>query len=197
MLVAPPRCLHRSPLRARTHRARVRRGYRTARLTAASGDWAPMRRTGILTTDANLVIRSWDVSGADHGGRGREGVRTVTGVAGTRSRHARCLALLRDTLASGAVTVLAPAIHHFLIACDPIEPSGEFDRMQQRVVVTPLSNDLSTVGLAISIEDVTGRLERERRLARALATRIRTFAARPSRISARTASTVPDRWAWH
>ena len=40
--------------------------------------------------------------------------------------------------------------------------------MQQRVVVTPLSNDLSTAGLAISIEDVTGRLERERRLARAL-----------------------------
>ncbi len=128
-----------------------------------------MRRTGILTTDANLVIRSWDaVLERMTGVEAEKACGQPLALLAPEADARGVLALLRDTLASGAVTVLAPAIHHFLIACDPIEPSGEFDRMQQRVVVTPLSNDLSTVGLAISIEDVTGRLERERRLARAL-----------------------------
>ena len=79
------------------------------------------------------------------------------------------LALLQESLATGGVTVLAPAIHHFLIPCKPVEPCDEFDRMQQRVVATPLSNDTATVGLAISVEDVTPRVAAEHSLARDLA----------------------------
>ncbi len=76
--------------------------------------------------------------------------------------------LLREPLISGAVQVLAPALHKFLIPCAPVEPSTEFDRMQQRVVVGALRDDDRAVGLVVTIEDVTARLERERQLARQL-----------------------------
>lgn len=128
-----------------------------------------MRHTGLLTTDANLVVLSWDevlerltrVSSAEACGRPLSALAPDAEARGL-------LALLRESLATGSVTVLAPAIHHFLFECPPAEPSTEFDRMQQRVTVTPLSNDVATVGLAISIEDVTQRLEGERALGRAL-----------------------------
>ena len=64
--------------------------------------------------------------------------------------------------------MLAPALHKFLIPCPPLEPSDEFDRMQQRVVIGALRDEEHAVGLVVSIEDVTARLEQERRLARQL-----------------------------
>src|SRR4030095_10149669 len=52
-----------------------------------------------------------------------------------------------------------------LIPCPPQEPSAQFDRMQQRVTVAPLRHDAEIVGLIITIEDVTWRLEAERDVA--------------------------------
>jgi HEAT repeat protein len=69
---------------------------------------------------------------------------------------------------SGAAQVLAPALHKFLIPCPPLEPSREFNRMQQRVVVGALRDESHAVGLVVAIEDVTMRLEHERALAREL-----------------------------
>jgi len=129
-----------------------------------------MRRTGLLTTDAGLVVRSWDA-----GLEAMTGVPAVNAVGHPLSElcpdadRKGLLALLKESLATGGVTVLAPAIHHFLIPCKPIEPCDEFDRMQQRVVASPLSNDTSTVGLAITVEDVTPRVAAEHALARDLA----------------------------
>jgi HEAT repeat protein len=128
-----------------------------------------MRQIGILTTDAALVVRSWDgvlerMTGVPASAACGRPLRELAPEADARG----VIPLLADTLLSGAVTVLAPAIHHFLIACAPAHPSDEFDVMQQRVIATPLTNDAAVVGLAISIEDVTERLDAERRLARAL-----------------------------
>lgn len=128
-----------------------------------------MRRTGLLTTNAELVVRSWDnvlesmtgIAAAAAIGRPLADLAPEASDRGT-------VAMLADTVRSGTVTVLAPAIHHYLIACSPAEPSPEFTHMQQRVVATPLSNDDGIVGLAVSIEDVTARLDAERALARAL-----------------------------
>ena len=76
--------------------------------------------------------------------------------------------LIREPLVSGSAQVLAPALHKFLIPCAPSAASEEFDHMQQRVVVGALRDDERVVGLVMSIEDVTERLERERQLAREL-----------------------------
>ena len=124
---------------------------------------------GIFTTDTDLVVRSWDAS-----------LVRMTGIPEARAVGARLeelvptlveramLDLLREPLVSGAPVVLAAALHKYLIPCAPLEPSEEFDRMQQRVVIGALKSDAGQAGIVVTIEDVTPRLERERRLARAL-----------------------------
>jgi HEAT repeat protein len=127
------------------------------------------RLIGILTTDTELVVKSWDST-----------LERMTGIHAARARgrrlddlvpdlRARVLVdLIREPLVSGSAQVLAPALHKFLIPCPPLEPSEEFDRMQQRVVVGALRDEERAVGLVVTIEDVTMRLEQERKLARHL-----------------------------
>ena len=79
------------------------------------------------------------------------------------------IARLERVLASGGVEILAPTFHHYLIPCPPVEPSGRFDRMQQHVTIAPLRENESIVGVIITIEDVTARLDRERDLAEQMA----------------------------
>ena len=128
-----------------------------------------MSRIGILTTDTELVVTTWDA-----------GLERLTGIAADDARGRRLddvvpdikarptLDLIREPLLSGSAQVLAPAIHRYLIPCKPIETSAEFEHMQQRVVVGALRDEHQIVGLVVSIEDVTARLERERQLARQL-----------------------------
>ena len=128
-----------------------------------------MSEIGILTTDTELVVTTWDA-----------GLERMTGIAADTARGRRLddivpdikarmiLDLIREPLVSGSAQVLAPAIHRYLIPCRPIETSEEFDHMQQRVVVGALRDEHQVVGLVMSIEDVTGRLERERQLSRQL-----------------------------
>ncbi len=126
-------------------------------------------RAGVFTTDTDLVVKSWD-----------EALAQMTGISAARALGQRLEALvpdlttrvsaerIREPLISGAVQVLAPAFHKYLIPCAPLEPSEEFDRMQQRVVIGPLRGDGGAVGLIVTVEDVTLRLERERQLSRQL-----------------------------
>jgi HEAT repeat protein len=79
--------------------------------------------------------------------------------------HSRgLLELIRQPLTSGSTQVLAPALHRYLLPCAPSVPSTMFEEMRQRVVVTPLRSDTELVGLAFAVEDVTERMEHERRL---------------------------------
>jgi HEAT repeat protein len=128
-----------------------------------------MNRIGILTTDTDLVITTWDAA-----------LEQMTGIPADRARGRRLadivpdlgqrglVDLIREPLVSGSAQVLAPALHKFLIPCPPVEPSAEFEHMQQRVVVGALRDAHCAVGLVMSIEDVTARLARERALAREL-----------------------------
>ena len=128
-----------------------------------------MNRIGILTTDTELVVTTWDAT-----------LEQMTGIPADRARGHRLeeivpdlrsrmlIDLIREPLISGSAQVLAPALHKYLIPCPPLEPSDEFDHMQQRVVVGALRDAHRSVGLVMSIEDVTERLERERELARQL-----------------------------
>lgn len=128
-----------------------------------------MNQIGILTTDTDLVVTTWDAA-----------LERMTGISADRARGKRLdeivpdlrkralIDLIREPLVSGSAQVLAPALHKFLIPCPPAEPSAEFDYMQQRVVVGALRDAHRAVGLVVSIEDVTLRLEQERQLARQL-----------------------------
>ena len=71
-------------------------------------------------------------------------------------------------LATGAIQVLAPAFHHYLIRCPPRSPSRRFTEMQQRVTIGPLREDDRIVGTMATIEDVTARMEAERDIAESL-----------------------------
>src|SRR4051812_9051334 len=124
------------------------------------------RRIGIFTTDTTLVITSWDdtlaemtrIAVAAAVGRGLDAVVPDLAARGL-------LAIVREPLETGAARVLAPAFHSHLISCPPSVPSPRFERMQQRVIVGALREGTVTVGLVVTLEDVTERLDREHALA--------------------------------
>ena len=129
-----------------------------------------MRQIGVFTIDTHLVIRVWDATLAQ-----------LTGISEQSASGQDVTALLPDlekrgllkrfqrSLKEGVVEVLAPAFHHYLIPCAPVNPSKHFEKMQQRVTIAPLRDGDAIVGLIVAIEDVTSRLDRERELAARLA----------------------------
>ncbi|HEX6162363.1 MAG TPA: HEAT repeat domain-containing protein, partial [Vicinamibacterales bacterium] len=121
---------------------------------------------GVVTTDRSLVIRGWNEWVAEATGLAEgdvSGRSLLEFVAPERADFYRDL--LTEIIDSGSARVLAPAFHHYLIACAPRTPSEHFDQMQQRVTIAPLMAGDSSVGLMITLEDVTARLDRERSLA--------------------------------
>jgi HEAT repeat protein len=125
---------------------------------------------GIFTTDANLILCSWD-----------NWLAEATGIAASTACGQSLSALFPDlerrgllarfhrVLNDGVVELLAPALHRYLIACAPAAPSSRFDRMRQRVTIAPLREDDKIIGTIVTVEDVTARIERERDLAEQLA----------------------------
>jgi HEAT repeat protein len=103
---------------------------------------------------------------------------------------------LQRVVVDGIVQVLAPALHHYLIRCAPEQPSRYFDAMQQRVTMAPLSDGETVVGVLITIEDVTARLERERELAAAEAPAAQDAAqaSHPATINALTGALADPNW---
>ena len=121
---------------------------------------------GIFTTDERLVVRAWD-----------EWLARVTGIASADAIDRPLTELIPDlgargilatfdnVLSRGTVEVLAPALHHYLIACAPSPEVPGFACMQQHVTVGPLRADGRTVGIVVTIEDVTARVAREHEIA--------------------------------
>jgi HEAT repeat protein len=122
---------------------------------------------GAFTTDAHLIIRTWD-----------RALAAMTGIAAERvtgkplhevipDLEARNLAArFERVLSSGVVEVLTPAFHGCLIPCAPATPSRYFDTMRQRATIAPLRDERDEVaGVIVTVEDLTAKLERERDLA--------------------------------
>jgi HEAT repeat protein len=129
------------------------------------GPEGPPRRLGILTTDDRLVVGSWDAALASMTGIAAADAvgRPLTAVVPDLEARG-LLGILRETLVTGAPTVLAPAFHRYLIPAPAPIPSTRYDRMQQRVAVAALVEDGRASGLIVTIEDVTERLELEHQL---------------------------------
>ncbi len=124
---------------------------------------------GIFTTDASLVVQTWD-----------PWMESVTAIASSEARgralaelvpdlEARgFLARFQETLTSGSVQVFTPAFHHYVVPAAPRMPSRRFERMQQRVTVAPLFDNEVIIGVMVTVQDVTVQLDAERDLAEAL-----------------------------
>lgn len=142
---------------------------------------------GIFTTDERLVVRAWDPWLAD-----------VTGVAAADAIDRPLTALIPDlgargllsafdnVLVRGTVEVLAPALHHYLIACPPPGGIPGFASMEQHVTLGPLRADGRIVGVVVTVEDVTARIAQERE--------IRSTAGSSQQIDALTRLMAQDDW---
>lgn len=120
---------------------------------------------GILTTDAHLIVRSWD-----------ERLAEMTGIiaADAIGRHIGdlapdlagrgLLARFENVLSQGSVVVLAPTVHHYLLRCPPQQPAMHFDVMQQHVTIAPLRDEDRVAGTIVTVEDLTSQLDQERML---------------------------------
>lgn len=145
----------------------MRRHSRTGRCPLAADRSSQAEGgVGVFTTDRDLVIRSWDAWLADATGISEQDAcgRPVASVF-PEIEERGLLARLRNVVDTGAVEVLAPAFHRYLIPCAPRSPSNHFSRMQQHVTISPLRTRDEVAGAVVTVQDVTERLERERELA--------------------------------
>jgi HEAT repeat protein len=124
------------------------------------------KSVGVFTTDRALIVQSWDAWMVE-----ATGVPESAAIGEPLARlypdlSARgVLPRLRRAAEGLGVEVLAPALHKFLIPCAPLDRTSRFEHMRQRVTLAPLNNGESVVGVVVTIEDVTPRFDRERRLA--------------------------------
>jgi len=121
---------------------------------------------GIFTTDERLVVRAWDAWVAEASGIAAEHAldRPLADLIPDLGARG-ILQTFERVLTRGTVEVLAPALHHYLLACPPRPAVPGFTRMRQHVTIGPLREDSRTVGVIVTIEDVTARVARERQLA--------------------------------
>jgi HEAT repeat protein len=121
---------------------------------------------GMFTTDTHLVVRTWDKFIEEITGIGSEQAlnKAITTVLPELEQRG-ILPILQHVAIGGTVEVLAPALHRYAIACSPSDQSSTSERMQQRVTIGPVREDDQIVGVAVTIEDVTRRVERDRQLA--------------------------------
>jgi HEAT repeat protein len=120
---------------------------------------------GIFTTDVHLAVRTWDAW------LERVTARKAAEVVGKlltevfpEIESRGLIAALRRVLETGAVELLAPALHEYLISCPPQTSNTTFARMQQKVVIAPLREGTGITGLVVTIEDVTARRQSELQL---------------------------------
>lgn len=125
---------------------------------------------GILTTDTELVVHSWDdwLAAVTSIGSDRAAGRPLAAVVPSLAERG-LLDRFRETLATGTVQVLSPGLHGPVFPCTLRVPSPHFHVMQQRVTVGPLLDGERIAGLVITVQDVTPQLDAERDLAAALA----------------------------
>ena len=134
--------------------------------TPPNGPDAAERAIGVLTVDTSLTVRTWS-----------EWLELVTGISTSTARgrplgevlpdleRRGLLTMFAHVIETGQAQVLAPAFHHYLVACPPRTPSAHFEFMQQLVTLGPLREEDRIAGVMATIEDVTERLDAERTLA--------------------------------
>ena len=113
---------------------------------------------GQFTTDAALVVQTWDAWMA-----------SATGIEEPAACGQRLDALYPELLDRGllgriarvaegrGVDVLAPALHKYLLPCAPLDPTSRFTHMRQHVTISPLLLPDGPAGVLITSKAVTAR----------------------------------------
>jgi len=70
----------------------------------------------------------------------------------------------QQVLTIGNIEKLLPPTYSYLIPCVPRTHSKRFEYMQQQVIIAPLREHETIVGMIVTIEDLTPQLEWEREL---------------------------------
>jgi HEAT repeat protein len=109
---------------------------------------------GIFTTDARLVIRTWDAWLEQITSRRSGDVcgKKLTDVFPEIEKRG-LIAAFKRVLEQGSIELLSPALHGYLIKCSP--------PMRQRTVIAPLRQESAITGIVVTVEDVTSRVETE------------------------------------
>ncbi len=124
------------------------------------------KSVGVFTMDRGLVVQTWDAWIAEATGVpesvacGEPLVRLYPELA-----ERGLLARLRRVAEDASVDVLAPALHKYLLPCRTRDRQSQFEHMRQHVTIAPLRDFGGAVGVVVTIEDVTPRFDRDRRLA--------------------------------
>jgi signal transduction histidine kinase/ActR/RegA family two-component response regulator len=123
---------------------------------------------GIIITDAELNIRSWNHWLETHSGLSAaemEGRNLLAAYPDLVSRHLD--EYYCDALA-GQVRILSQRLHAYLLPLPPELPDMPFTQMQQSARIAPLIEDEQVIGTITIINDVTERVAREDALVRLL-----------------------------
>ena len=117
---------------------------------------------GVLTIDVELRVRSWNdwLQAATGLLDGRPGAAPHRPVSSGRRDLLR--EVLDEVVGTGAPRVLAPAFHQYFLLCPPRTLSPHFREMQQSATTAPLRDGEQIVGVIVTLEDVTARLDHER-----------------------------------
>jgi HEAT repeat protein len=121
---------------------------------------------GVFTLDVGLRVLSWNRWLEAATGVTEAAVRSRPAVdAVPFSQPALIQEIFVEVIEQGSPRVLSPLLHRSVIVCPPATPSPHFTEMQQAVTVAPLRTDAGAiVGVIVTVEDVTARLDAEREL---------------------------------
>lgn len=119
---------------------------------------------GILTTDAQLNISSWNHWLEIHSGLGAQQVIGRNLLEVYPELIERRLDRFYQQALNGQVVVLAQRLHSYLLPMSPSIGTCQSSQMLQSVRIGPLMADSCCIGTITVIDDVTERVEREAEL---------------------------------
>ena len=121
---------------------------------------------GILTTDAQLNIYSWNHWLEIHSGLSSQQVIGRNLLEVYPELIKRRLDRFYQQALNGQVVVLAQRLHSYLLPMSPSISTSQSSQMLQSVRIGPLMEDSRCIGTITVIDDVTERVEREAELKR-------------------------------
>jgi PAS domain S-box-containing protein len=112
---------------------------------------------GVITTDREFRIQSWNRWTEIHSGKQSETVVGQNLLEMFPDLRERSLATRFERALEGEISVLSTALHGYLLRMDSLVREEGFDLMQQTARIAPLVYQKEIVGIIIVIEDVTQR----------------------------------------
>ena len=116
---------------------------------------------GILMTDSELTIRSWNTWLESHSGRSAQEMIGLNLLEAFPELVARRLNNSYTDALAGQVKVISQRLHGYLLPMPPSSGDSRFAQMQQSARIAPLTDEGRVIGTVTVIDDVTERVQRE------------------------------------